>query len=35
MSLITTSKLQSKNAFDALTQLIDNYFKDVTQPLLV
>lgn len=35
MSLITTSKLQSKNAFEALTQLIDNYFKEKSQPLLV
>lgn len=33
MSLITTCKLQSKNAFESLAQFIDHYFKEKTQPL--
>ena len=33
MSLITTCKLQSKNAFESLAQVINDYFKENTQPL--
>ena len=35
MSLITTCKLQSKNAFDALTQIVDAHFCGSTSFILV